>query len=373
MRRSLPHGLYSLAVVVLACTGWFASLWEGDGCDYAIVTGPIVDQLDPSYTSSNPVRTLLLGFDSYREQRDQQLLSSSLQSESKSGDGDGTVSSSSNNNDDNKSNNTPSLLPHGPLTVANVTDLLKPTHWTTKKNRTASSANSCTDYPQEVTLGIMDSSWTTSRSFAFLGLVLGGAGTAFLLCSLCFVFSRVTWRWTGYELLLAALCQTLSLVAWFSTQLCSWNDCGLGVGSKLDLVSAVLWCLTGAMVVSHYPPAGLGVHGSNSSGNNGRRGNGQSNSRHSHDSGSDHWEDDDENYNNGFPTKSGSLDTTTTTEDVDHQGEEGIVHRRHSHHHHHHLPKDGNQNEEYDYNYSLDGNNNNSSSSERRYSRAEIA
>jgi hypothetical protein len=62
--------------------------------------------------------------------------------------------------------------------------------------------------------------------FAFLALVLGGGGALFVWCSTCFVFSKGTWRWTGYELLLASLCQAMTFV-WFGTQICTWNTCGL--------------------------------------------------------------------------------------------------------------------------------------------------
>ncbi len=220
MARSLPHGLYSLVLVVLSASGWFASLWQGDGCNYAIVSGPIVDQLDPSFTSQNPITTLELGFDSYRELPN--VVSIDL--------------------DENQEGSLSKSFSTTPL--ANATDslqILKP-----RKTR-------CIMYPEEVTVGIIDSSWTTSRSFAFFGLVLGGAGTTFLACSLCFVFSRVTWRWTGYALLLASLFQMFSLVAWFQTQLCTWNDCGWSLGSISDVCALSIWALSGAMILCHYP------------------------------------------------------------------------------------------------------------------------
>ena len=224
MARSLPHGLYSLLLVILAVTGWFFSLWQGDGCNYAIVSGPIVDQLDPSFSNQNPITTLELGFDSYRE------LPNVISID---------VDVGTNNDADESTASTLSKT----LTASNVTttDILRPR--TTK----------CILYPEEVTLGIIDSSWTTSRSFAFFGLVLGGAGTTFLACSLCFVFSRVTWRWTGYALELAALFQTLSLVTWFRTQLCSWNTCGWSLGSISDVCAVAIWALAGGMILCHYP------------------------------------------------------------------------------------------------------------------------
>mmetsp|Transcript_19485 Transcript_19485/g.54298 ORF Transcript_19485/g.54298 Transcript_19485/m.54298 type:complete len:311 (-) Transcript_19485:2024-2956(-) len=224
MPRSLPHGPYSLLVVLTATLGWFASLWEGDGCNYALVMGPFVDQLVPSYTSHNPVTMLQLGFDSYREIPPTQYNSHSSPS-----------------SDTTENSNAPSIA-----TNITMDDLLP--DWASK-NSTAG----CIDYPEAVTLGIMDSSWNTSRVFAFLGLVLGGGGASFLMCSLCFVFSRVTWKWTAYELLLAGFCQTISLVTWFQTQLCSWNNCGLSKGSISDMVSVGLWTLAGVLMVLNYP------------------------------------------------------------------------------------------------------------------------
>lgn len=288
MSRSLPHGLYSLLLVFLAASGWFASLWQGDGCNYAIVTGPIVDQLERSLYStnnanansnlnsnadgsanlntntnananlntnannanlntnaiSNPITTLELGFDSYRELPN--LVSIDLATEPPIG-GDGISNDYYNN-----ATSSSSIFTNITSSVSNVTDsYLRP--WSADARSHHKPKASCIDYPEEVTLGIVDTSWTTSRSFAFFGLVLGGTGTSFLCCSLCFVFSKVTWRWTGYGLLLAALCQALSLVAWFSTQLCSWNSCGWSLGSVSDLVALWVWALTGLMVVCHYP------------------------------------------------------------------------------------------------------------------------
>ena len=235
MARSLPHGFYSIFLVLLSTTGWFASLWQGDGCNYAIVSGPIVDQLDPSFQKENPITTLELGFDSYRELPNRVAINLDGQTYNDDEVVDSSSSSSSSSSI-SKSFTTTQL--------ANATDnlqLFKPR--TTK----------CTIYPETVTQGIIDSSWTTSRSFAFLGLVLGGAGTTFLACSVCFVFSRVTWRWTGYALLLAALFQALSLVAWFQTQLCSWNDCGWSLGSISDVCALSIWALAGIMILCHYP------------------------------------------------------------------------------------------------------------------------
>lgn len=240
MGRSLPHGLYSLLLVLFAVIGWSASLWQGDGCNYAIVSGPIVDQLDPypsSSSSQNPIKTLELGFDSYRELPD--VVSIDLQQGPTENNGTFSLDGSSN------SSLSMTLISKS---VSNATDnLLVP--WSERNKHKPA----CIDYPEEVTLGIIDSKWTTSRSFAFLGLVTGGAGTTFLCCSLCFVFSRVTWRWTGYGLLLAAFCQLLSLVAWFSTQMCSWNNCGWSLGSVSDVCAVGVWTITGLMILCHYP------------------------------------------------------------------------------------------------------------------------
>lgn len=244
MGRSLPHGLYSLLVVLLAVAGWFASLWQGDGCNYAIVTGPIVDQLEASNTNSSYkdqyITTLELGFDSYRELPNSMsidVVPDTAPMDDGSGGANGT--------------GVPSLSTN--LQASLVSNFTSDNFLQQQQHKKAR----CVAYPEEVTNGIVDSSWTTSRSFAFLGLVLGGGGATFLLCSLCFVFSRVTWRWTGYELLLAAFCQALSLVAWFGTQLCSWNQCGWSMGSVSDGCAVVIWALAGGMVLFHYPSAAL--------------------------------------------------------------------------------------------------------------------
>jgi len=133
--------------------------------------------------------------------------------------------------------------------IADNADILPQLLPNWSKNRTAG----CVEYPSEFSAAMVDSSWNTARTLAFLGLVLGGTGTAFLFCSICFVFSKATWRWTGYELLLASLCQTISLSAWFNTQMCSWNTCKFGKGSKADIAAILSWFIGGLMVVCHYP------------------------------------------------------------------------------------------------------------------------
>ena len=342
-RSLLPHGLYSLGVVFLATSGWFASLWEGDGCNYAVVTGPIVNQLDPSYTHINPVTTLQLGFDSFREppyQPEPQQQQQQQQQE----DGGGT---------------SPAPPPPPPLTVTNVTDILLP-NWS--KNRTLG----CKEYPDEVTLGIMDSSWNTSRVFAFLGLVLGGAGTTFLFFSICFVFSKVTWRWTGYELFLAVLCQTISLVTWFQTQLCSWNTCGLSRGSKCDIVAVGLWTVSGLMIVCHYPDP-------------------NNNNNNNHDTNFDYSSDDGGSSSSGNKNKNKTTNSIGNKEgeiEGQHQrggqssGEEGHndnnnIHRRHNIHIPQHHSDDNVDHDDHHHNSSYDSSRD-SSHDKRRYTQVEI-
>jgi hypothetical protein len=108
---------------------------------------------------------------------------------------------------------------------------------------------SCTEYPFDI-----DPAWTASKAFAFLALVIGGGGTLFVWCSTCFVFSRGTWRWAGYELLTASLFQMLTFV-WYLNDTCkaSNNTCRLAWGSRADILSTVLWLLCACMAIYKYP------------------------------------------------------------------------------------------------------------------------
>ena len=372
-RSLLPHGCYGLLVVFIAFSGWFASLWEGDGCNYAIVQGPIVDQLDPSYTNYNPITTLQFGFDSYREivvpLTSQAVLPPTTQKEVEiPGGTTGTGSADKPVTTDQQQQQVNTT----------VSDILLP-NWS--KNRTLG----CIDYPIEVTLGIMDSSWNTARTFAFLGLVLGGAGSSFLFCSICFVFSKATWRWTGYDLLLASLCQIISLGTWFNTQLCTWNTCHLGRGSKSDIAAVILWTIAGVMVVSYYPDtttctststtAAAVVHD------------------HSSDDGSNNGDGNKRNRNRNEKKKQresqekGLVDVITgSAEDVDVEsqlqlqlsgqssGEEIVHHRQHNRgrrHRKHHLHQKLSSDDDDDDDDDEDNNNNDVDG--RRYPQAEIS
>jgi hypothetical protein len=99
---------------------------------------------------------------------------------------------------------------------------------------------------------LMDTAWTTARTFAFLALVIGGGGTVFLWASTFFVFSRGTWRWTGYLLLIGSLCNAMTFL-WFQSGICVWNTCTMFWGSQVDIVASVMWFLGGLLIVCKYP------------------------------------------------------------------------------------------------------------------------
>ena len=198
--RALPHGWYSIVVATLATIGWVFSLIQGS-CNYAIVAGPIVQQLDPTFTSQQ-IPFLQFGLTEFQEPQLEVV---------DNGVADGTEI-------------------QGNYTI----------NW---------RYGECQAYPEEQ---LVDTAWSAARAFAFLALVLGGGSTLFVWCSTCFVFSKVTWKWTGYGLLLATICQGLVYI-WFSTQLCSWNTCTLSYGAKADMVAAILWGIAGWMILVRYP------------------------------------------------------------------------------------------------------------------------
>jgi hypothetical protein len=189
--RLLPHGSYALSIATLATLAWCSSVFQ-DGCDFAIIHGDMVQQI----ASSPDVPFLEFGIGAYREPHP------------RTNDGSGETS------------------------------------W--KLNY----GGACTEYPFDI-----DPAWTASKAFAFLALVIGGGGTLFVWCSTCFVFSRGTWRWAGYELLTASICQMLTFV-WYFNDTCKKNSgstCTLGWGSKADIVATVLWWVGACMAIYKYP------------------------------------------------------------------------------------------------------------------------
>ena len=60
----LPHGAYGLVPSVLTTLAWLAALFQ-DSCDYAHLTGPIVEDL--AVDSERVPPYLEVGFSGYRE------------------------------------------------------------------------------------------------------------------------------------------------------------------------------------------------------------------------------------------------------------------------------------------------------------------
>ncbi|KAL3770532.1 hypothetical protein ACHAWO_002249 [Cyclotella atomus] len=110
----------------------------------------------------------------------------------------------------------------------------------------------CEDYNTDVV--DMDGVWTFAKIAGYLSLVLGGAGALFLWFSSCFLYSKTTWRWAGYELLFATVMLLLTY-SWFGTSLCRGDGdrCTLSYGSKADLLSLILWVLSTISIFVRFP------------------------------------------------------------------------------------------------------------------------
>mmetsp|Transcript_4197 Transcript_4197/g.8491 ORF Transcript_4197/g.8491 Transcript_4197/m.8491 type:complete len:264 (+) Transcript_4197:313-1104(+) len=193
MPQLLPHGWYSLMPPVLATMAWMSSLFQ-EGCDYAKITGSLVQAL-----ADSDAPYLEAGFGAYRE----------------------------------------------------------PKYNTESQEWEIRYAGACLEYPPEPVDISEDSYWQLSKFLDFAASVLGGAGAFFLWFATACVFSPGTWRWTGYEVFCAALFQGLSFL-WFRNSLCSQGDdtvCELSWGAKMDIVAASLWFATACLIFIHYPQA----------------------------------------------------------------------------------------------------------------------
>jgi len=169
---------------------WVASIFQ-DGCDYAIIEGPIVQTITDDDDS---VPWVEVGYAAFR----------------------------------------------------------KPEYDSSTDTWEVTYTGSCTDYNLERLTP--DPAWKAAKAFAFLALVLGGGGALFLWFSACCVFSKATWRWAGYEVLLAAIFQSLAFV-WFQNSYCQIgnNSCRLSWGSKADTVATVFWSVAAVTIFCKYP------------------------------------------------------------------------------------------------------------------------
>eukprot|EP00545_Synedropsis_sp_CCMP1620_P005545 CAMPEP_0119015100 /NCGR_PEP_ID=MMETSP1176-20130426/10559_1 /TAXON_ID=265551 /ORGANISM="Synedropsis recta cf, Strain CCMP1620" /LENGTH=244 /DNA_ID=CAMNT_0006968367 /DNA_START=191 /DNA_END=925 /DNA_ORIENTATION=- len=126
----------------------------------------------------------------------------------------------------------------------------EPTYNEEDKTWNVAYTGACATYDPD----LEDSFWKAAKGFAFGALVLGGASSLFLWFSTCFIFSRGTWRWAGYQVVLAFICQALAFL-WFGTAICKDEDnsCDLFYGSKADIAASVLWFASAVLIFARYP------------------------------------------------------------------------------------------------------------------------
>jgi hypothetical protein len=126
----------------------------------------------------------------------------------------------------------------------------EPTYSEQDKTWNVVYTGSCSTYDPD----LEDSFWKAAKGFAFGALVLGGSSSLFLWFSTCFVFSRGTWRWAGYQVILAFICQTFAFL-WFGTAICKDQDnsCDLFYGSRADIAASVLWFSSAVLILARYP------------------------------------------------------------------------------------------------------------------------
>lgn len=172
------------------CTLGWLGSLSKDGCDYSRVSGSVVAEITNSKDTNIPF--LEIGFVAYRE----------------------------------------------------------PTYNEENDSWSVTNTGPCKTYNSD----LEDSYWQAAKAFAFGTLVFGGASAFFFWLSTCFVFSRGTWQFAGYQVLLAFICQLFSFL-WFGTSMCNGdgNTCYLFYGSSADIIAAVLWFVAALMVFCKYP------------------------------------------------------------------------------------------------------------------------
>lgn len=205
--RCLPHGTYTLIPTILTTMAWLISLSQ-DGCDYARITGPIVNKMINANSASD-----------------------------------------SRNEGPARTNSTEKSMII-PFLELGLSAYRAPTFNMESNNWEIDYRGDCLSY--DTAIIDMDDAWTASKMFAFLGLVLGGGGSVFLWISSCCIFSPGTWRWAGYEVLLAFLFQMLSF-SWFVTDICHRGACSLGWGSKTNIYGSFCWGFASYCIFCKYP------------------------------------------------------------------------------------------------------------------------
>jgi len=202
--RQLPHGLYSVIITILAILAWIAAAFQ-DKCNYAHVRGPIVEE----FNATSP--WLAFGLVGWNE----------------------------------------------PIPIPITTTTTNGT--TTTTDIIYQSSSECQSYPPFF-LASLDSMWSTGKTLAFFAQCIGGGGSLFVGCSLRIIFSKATWKWTGYLFCLASLTQVMSVWVWLMNDVCQWNSCNIWNGSGMDILSSALWMIAGLLMIFKYPKNRLPHH-----------------------------------------------------------------------------------------------------------------
>jgi len=197
-----------------------------DGCDFARVQGPVVAELTP--VGDLPPPWMEFGIGAFREPSAQSLAE--------------MATANANNMNLNATGSSSGSGSGSSLS-------LQFEQW---YNNLSEGEKNCQLFDEDTTEKFIDNAWTTARTFAFLALVLGGGGSLFLWASTFFVFSRGTWRWTGYLILIGSLCNSMTSL-WYLTSICSWNTCTMFWGSKTSILASSLWFFGGLFIVCRYP------------------------------------------------------------------------------------------------------------------------
>eukprot|EP00521_Asterionellopsis_glacialis_P007426 CAMPEP_0195291388 /NCGR_PEP_ID=MMETSP0707-20130614/7769_1 /TAXON_ID=33640 /ORGANISM="Asterionellopsis glacialis, Strain CCMP134" /LENGTH=329 /DNA_ID=CAMNT_0040351699 /DNA_START=249 /DNA_END=1238 /DNA_ORIENTATION=+ len=103
--------------------------------------------------------------------------------------------------------------------------------------------------------------WSMAKWMGLLGGIVGGSASFFIWFTTCVTFSIRTWRFCALQLIMGALLRAGTFF-FLMSGICSndsGGSCTMYFGSRMDIVCTVMWITSSTLICAHFPTPKLRV------------------------------------------------------------------------------------------------------------------